>query len=184
MILNYDASINDWLSQPKSTVFNSIRATPNKYSGPYSLCAFSVLEKAIEEAKRALIFHQCGSSRSLCWEMMMTRDQERACWMKNQMGFFLSRLCRYCLNIYIYEFTQFLISSTWVFVNFRFYKTILVLGFDFAENLCFCRVFCRWSSLYDPGTSICSLFFIYLSIVFLIINFWINVCICNVVCRI
>ena len=66
------------------------------------------------------------------------------------------------IYIYIYEFTQFLISSTWVFVNFRFYKTILVLGFDFAENLCFCRVFCRWSSLYDTGTSICSLFFIYL----------------------
>ena len=88
------------------------------------------------------------------------------------------------IYIYIYEFTQFLISSTWGFVNFRFYKTILVLGFDFAENLCFCRVFCRWSSLYDPGTSICSLFFIYLSIVFLIINCWINVFICNVVCRI
>ena len=148
----------------------------------WSLCAFSVLEKAIEEAKRALIFHQCGSSRSLCWEMMMKRDQERASWMKNQMGFFLSLLCRYCLNLY--EFTQFLISSTWVFVNFRFYKTILVLGFDFAENLCFCRLFCRWSSLYDPGTSICSLFFIYLFFVFLIINCWINVFICNVVCRI
>lgn len=67
------------------------------------------------------------------------------------------------IYIYIYEFTQFLISSTWVFVNFRIYKTILVMGFDFAENLRFCRVFCRWSSLYDPGTSICSLFlFIYL----------------------
>lgn len=65
--------------------------------------------------------------------------------------------------IYIYEFTQFLISSTRIFVNFRIYKTILVMGFDFAENLRFCRVFCRWSSLYDPGTSICSLFlFIYL----------------------
>lgn len=165
MILNYDASINNWLSKPKSTVFNSISAAPNPYSVPYSLFAFSLLEKAIEEAKRALIFQQCGSSRSLCWEMMMTGDQERASWMKNQMGFVLSLLCRYCLNIYIYiyEFTQFLISSTRIFVNFRIYKTILVMGFDFAENLRFCCVFCRWSSLYDPGTSICSLFlFIYL----------------------
>ena len=81
------------------------------------------------------------------------------------------------IYIYIYEFTQFLISSTWVFVNFRFYKTILVLGFDFAENLCFCRVFCRWSSLYDPGTSICSLFFIYLFIYCFFNNKFLNKCV-------
>lgn len=63
------------------------------------------------------------------------------------------------MQVYIYINHTISILSTWVLLIFRFSKTIIVLGFDYAENLCFCRVFGRWSGLYDPGMSIFHFYF-------------------------